>query len=117
MLLCYFFLFMSFLLWWCYLKFKKNKEGGSSTQLYLFRQKRMTFNNHKNNRAVIRVFSLVFSYTWSSSGSSQKPGIYLAHSTSTKSCCFIDSQTSLTPAIFLTFISVLAPGLEIEIWP
>jgi len=37
--------------------------------------------------------------TWSSSGSSQKQGIYLAHSTSIRSCCFIESLISLAVAI------------------
>ena len=37
--------------------------------------------------------------TWSSKGSSQKQGIYLAHSTSISSCCFIESQTSSVLAI------------------
>lgn len=32
--------------------------------------------------------------TWSSRVSSQKQGMYLAHSTSISSCCFIDSHTS-----------------------
>lgn len=36
--------------------------------------------------------------TWSSSGRSQKTGKYLAHSTSTNSCCFIDSTISLLVA-------------------
>lgn len=43
--------------------------------------------------------------TWSSKGSSVKGGMYLAHSTSIRSCCFIESQTSVMLAIFLFEIS------------
>ena len=44
---------------------------------------------------------LYFLQTWSSSGSSQKHGMYLAHSTKTNSCCFILSHISFMLAIFL----------------
>lgn len=40
-------------------------------------------------------------HTWSSSGSSQKHGMYFAHSTRMSSWCFIDSQTSSSDANFL----------------
>jgi len=40
-------------------------------------------------------------YTWSSSGSSQKLGMYFAHSTKISSCCFIESQMSSSDAVFL----------------
>ena len=47
--------------------------------------------------------------TWSSRGSSQKAGIYLAHSTSTSSCSFMDSHTSAMLAIFFARMSPLIP--------
>lgn len=47
--------------------------------------------------------------TWSSKGSSQKAGMYLAHSTSTSSCSFMDSHTSAMLAIFFARMSPLIP--------
>lgn len=41
--------------------------------------------------------------TWSSKGNSQNTGIYFAHSTRTRSCCFIDSTISLLVASLLRF--------------
>lgn len=49
------------------------------------------------------------SLTWSSRGSSQKAGMYLAHSTSTSSCSFMDSHTSAMLAIFFARMSPLIP--------
>lgn len=48
--------------------------------------------------------------TWSSSGSSPKAGIYLAHSTSTSNCCLIESQTSPTKADFCSDTSAIPTG-------
>lgn len=48
--------------------------------------------------------------TWSSRGRSQKAGMYLAHSTRTSSCCFMDSQTSVIVAIFLVLMSPFRMG-------
>lgn len=55
--------------------------------------------------------------TWSSRGRSQKAGMYLAHSTRTKSCCFMDSHTSVMAAIFLVRMSPLSMGAGDVIWP
>lgn len=49
--------------------------------------------------------------TWSSRRSSQKAGMYLAHSTRTSSCSFIDSHTSVMLAIFLARMSPLIPEM------
>lgn len=57
-----------------------------------------------------------FDFTWSSRGSSQKAGMYFAHSTSTRSCCFMDSHTSLMVAIFFMEMSVLCTGLRDKYW-
>lgn len=57
-----------------------------------------------------------FDFTWSSRGSSQKAGMYFAHSTSTRSCCFMDSHTSLMVAIFFMAMSVLCTGLRDKYW-
>lgn len=54
--------------------------------------------------------------TWSSRGRSQKAGMYLAHSTRTRSCCFMDSHTSVMAAIFLVRMSPLSMGVGDEIW-
>lgn len=54
--------------------------------------------------------------TWSSSGRSQNAGMYLAHSTRTSSCCFMDSHTSVTAAIFLFRMSPLSMGAGDVIW-
>lgn len=54
----------------------------------------------------------LFDFTWSSRGSSQKAGMYFAHSTNTRSCCFMDSHTSLMVAIFFMAMSVLCTGLR-----
>lgn len=51
----------------------------------------------------------VLALTWSSRGSSQKAGMYLAHSTSTSSCSFMDSHTSAMLAIFFARMSPLIP--------
>lgn len=53
---------------------------------------------------------------WSSKGSSQKAGMYLAHSTSTSSCCFMDSHTSEMLAIFFPRMSPLSTGTGVDIW-
>lgn len=53
---------------------------------------------------------LCMGLTWSSKGRSQKAGMYLAHSTKTNSCCFIDSHTSVMVAIFLVRMSPLSIG-------
>lgn len=53
---------------------------------------------------------LWMSLTWSSRGKSQKAGMYLAHSTNTKSCCFMDSHTSVMVATFLVLMSPLSIG-------
>lgn len=49
--------------------------------------------------------------TWSSRRSSQKAGMYLAHSTRTSSCSFMDSHTSVMLAIFLARMSPLIPEM------
>jgi len=54
--------------------------------------------------------------TWSSRGSSQKAGMYLAHSTSTSSCCFMDSHTSEMLAIFFPRMSPLITETGDDIW-
>lgn len=54
--------------------------------------------------------------TWSSRARSQKAGMYLAHSTRTRSCCFMDSHTSVMAAIFLVRMSPLIMGAGDEIW-
>lgn len=54
--------------------------------------------------------------TWSSRGSSQKAGMYLAHSTSTSSCSFMDSHTSAMLAIFFARMSPLIPETGEVIW-
>lgn len=51
--------------------------------------------------------------TWSSSGSSPKAGIYLAHSTNTNNCCLIESQTSPTVADFCSDMSAIPTGAVI----
>lgn len=51
--------------------------------------------------------------TWSSSGSSPKAGIYLAHSTNTSNCCLIESHTSSTVADFCSDMSVIPTGAVI----
>ena len=43
--------------------------------------------------------------TWSSRGNSLKTGMYFAHSTRKRSCCFMDSQTVAMEAICLLFKS------------
>lgn len=49
--------------------------------------------------------------TWSSRRSSQKAGMYLAHSTRTSSCSFMDSHTSVMLAIFFARMSPLIPEM------
>ena len=53
------------------------------------------------------------SLTWSSSGSSPKVGMYLAHSTKTSNCCLMDSHRSPTVADFCSDKSVTATGAVI----
>lgn len=45
--------------------------------------------------------------TLSSTDSSQNSGMRFAHSTRRRSCCFMDSHTSPTPAIFLVLMSLM----------
>ncbi len=59
---------------------------------------------------------LCMSLTWSSRGRSQKAGMYLAHSTNTSSCCFMDSHTSVMLAIFLVLMSPFSIGAGEVIW-
>lgn len=49
--------------------------------------------------------------TWSSSGSSPKVGIYLAHSTNTNNCCLIESHMSPTVADFCSDKSAIPTGV------
>jgi hypothetical protein len=58
----------------------------------------------------------VCALTWSSRRSSQKAGMYLAHSTRTSSCSFIDSHTSVMLAIFFARMSPLIPEMGEVIW-
>lgn len=63
------------------------------------------------------VYTVPVCHTWSSRGRSQKAGMYLAHSTRTRSCCFMDSHTSVMVAIFLVRMSPLSMGAGEVIWP
>lgn len=53
------------------------------------------------------------SVTWSSSDSSPKEGMYLAHSTNTSNCCLMESHTSPTLADFCSAMSAIPTGAVI----
>jgi len=51
--------------------------------------------------------------TWSSSGRSQKLGMYFAHSTRMRSCCFMESQMSSNDAVLLCATSAMVRPVDI----
>lgn len=70
----------------------------------------MTCKQSYNHRLAVMHHNPV---TWSSSGSSPKAGIYLAHSTKTSNCCLIESQRSPTLADFCSDMSAIPTGAVI----